>query len=438
MTYQPKYSSFSGTPTGRATLPIMQLAPSNILNGNNQVLPHQSSTRNLSISAWNLYQAAKKAELASSFNAAQIGHLAYCFAAEHHQMFRWNVGNLRLVDGVTDWYEMAARSRRSGPIGEGMLLLAMHTHGYVFWDRFDVLVKRAIRKQIIKHPNNVKCVSAVRRLLAKQKCRKRSDFAVETRNGSVALAEAKGSFVTPGNNPQIARDMRYALQQLTATAKLVLPQPKKLYAVGTYLREASDPHPDQSLVAMVDPEPEEDGQSTVELPQDWIRRGNYGAWLVGMGFPESGNALRHGIGVELPGRQMLVVEVGRRSFAITIEGVVRKRNRKIDDVHPRFWLDPFFFLEGPHFSDFTVQFLRDMGVAAIRVIGTELGTLRLIESSVQNSDSTSLLEKDARAGDIEPQTISDGFTGSIFPDGTLFGQIDLDMLIGARMEEFRL
>src|SRR6185437_3608850 len=132
------------------------------------------------------------------------------------------------------------------------------------------------------------------------------------------------------------------------------------------------------------------------------------------------------------------VSLNGRSFAITIEGLVVKRNRRIRGPHPLLRIDPLYFLDELHFHGFPARLLRDMGIAAIRVIGTELTTLRLVESSVLNASNTSLLAREGQADDAQARTASDGFTGSVFPDGTLMGQISPEMLMGTRMEEFKL
>jgi hypothetical protein len=290
------------------------------------------------------------------------------------------------------------------------------------------------------HPERVKKAKAIASKLGVARPDLEPDFAFEKAAGEVSLMESKGSFVHPVNdNPSTKDDLRHALNQLGAWSGMISPTPGKSFAIGTYFRDASDSTGDPSLIAFVDPPGEADGAAPpAEFPNDWVRRGNYGAWLMGMGFAESGNALRNGSELGLPGRQIPVVNLGGRNFAVTIEGLVVKRNRRIRGPHPMYWLDPLFLIEELQFHAFPARFWRDMGVSAIRVIGTELGTLRLIERSVLSSASNSLLERNAQISDSEPQAISDGFTGSIFPDGTILGQIDPEMLMEARMEEFRL
>src|SRR6202035_4403219 len=97
-------------------------------------------------------------------------------------------------------------------------------------------------------------------------------------------------------------------------------------------------------------------QTPVEFPRDWIRRGNYGNWLIGMGFAESGNALRRGVEVGLPERPIPIVDIGRRRFAVTIEGLVLKKDYRGRGPLPMFWPDPWYFVDELRFYPPSARF----------------------------------------------------------------------------------
>jgi len=440
-------------PTGTSSLPIVELKRAEVQKDRKQIRLRRGSAKraksdcsfgnfveHLSIDAWQFFHAAKKTELTTTFTTPQIDHRALHFAGEHADFFEWNTGNLRRVDRSIFSLEDFAEAGLAGRFGEAVAYLTMVKWGYVYWDRIAVLWERAAAKSGMTHPEQVRHAHAIATTLGVTRPDLEPDCAFEKATADVALMESKGSFVHPINDdPSAKDDLRHALDQLNAWSGLISPTPGKSFAIGTYFRDASDTTGDPSLITFVDP-PGQAGTipPAVEFPNDWIRRGNYGAWLVGMGFPESGNALRRGVEVSLPTRQIPVVSLNGRSFAITIEGLVVKRNRRIRGPHPLLRIDPLYFLDELHFHGFPARLLRDMGIAAIRVIGTELTTLRLVESSVLNASNTSLLAREGQADDAQARTASDGFTGSVFPDGTLMGQISPEMLMGTRMEEFKL
>jgi len=407
-----------------ATLPIIELDRAQVERERARIRPLPDARTQLRITAWSLYHAAKKAELACSFTTDQIDHLARCFANEHHGLFRWNGEELRLALGVTDMYESAAQASRARLIGEGMLLLAMQHEGYAFWDRFDLLVKRALRRQLLDRPESVRRARAIRKRLDAGRNGKRSDFVVENAKRESALAEAKGGFLSPFATGAIKSDLREALQQLAATKPLISPQPAKTYAVGTYLREAEDDHDEGSLIAFVDPEGRDDADLTVELPPDWVRRGNYAAWLLGMGFAEATNALRNGIAREGVGVSLPVKRVGGRDFAYVVTGAQlrpdRARRFTRDMLHewwhwPEFWFGPW--------RDF-VQFT---------VLGMRVDVLAAISRAIVVPQEQSLLT-------VEPATAVDtgAFGGSVMPDGSMCGAITVESIREIEFREFTL
>lgn len=133
----------------------------------------------------------------------------------------------------------------------------------------------------------------------------------------IALAESKGSFVNPLlDNPRVKGDLSYGLKQLRTWSAFLKPVVKKTYAIGTYFRDDGD-LADPSLIAFVDPPGEDDPNlPSFDLPDDWIRRGNYGNWLMGMGRDLAGDAIRSGEVAELQPANYLKVKFGGREIAV--------------------------------------------------------------------------------------------------------------------------
>lgn len=409
----------------RATLPIVELDRARVQRGRAHIRPLPTDRDELRVTAWNLYHAAKKAELACRFTTDSLDHLAHCFANEHHGLFRWNGEELRLSHGVTDMYETAARASRARTVGEGMLLLAMQHAGYVFWDRLDLLVKRALRRELLRHPESVRRARAIRKRIDARGNGNRSDFVIENGKPETALAEAKGSFVSPGATSTIKPDLRHALKQLAATKPLISPQPTKTYAVGTYLREVDDQHNEGSLIAFVDPADRDDAELAVEFPPDWIRRGNYAAWLLGMGFGEAANALRHGVSRDGITVSLPVKRVGGGEFAYVVSGVQLRldRSRRLprEMIHdwwlhwPEFWFGPW------------------REYVQLNILGLRVDVLAAVSRATVVQDGQVLLG-------IEPTPALDtgAFDGSVMPDGSMCGALMVDAVGEIEMREFAL
>lgn len=421
----PTALTVSDLAAARAKLPIIELDRTQVERERARIRPLPPADGELSITAWALYHAAKKAELACSFTTDHIDHLSHSFANEHHGLFRWNGAELRLSQGATDTYESAAQASRARIIGEGMLLLAMQKQGYVFWDRFDLLVKRALRRQPLNHPQSVRRARAIRKRLVAHGNGKRSDFVVENSSRQTALAEAKGGFVSPYATSAIKSDLRDALKQLAATKRLISPQPAKTYAVGTYLREVNDQHEEGSLIALVDPEDHEDTDFTVDFPPDWIRRGNYAAWLLGMGFPEAAHALRTGAIREGLTLSLPVKRVGRHDYAFVVTGTglnTRHLQRFLRDFrhHWPHWTEWLFFGPGRHEVEMSV-------------VGLRVDVLESVSHALAALTDVPLLS-------VEPALEIDTaqFNGSVMPDGSMCGTVTADSLRETDFREFAL
>lgn len=443
-------------PSGVSSLPIVELDRCDVETDHKQVRLRKGSKRraaadcsfgtfcdSLSIDAWAFFHAAKKTELTTSFTAPFVDHRALCFAEEYKDLFTWNAPNLRRVDRSVFSLEDFAESGLAGRFGEAIAYLVMVKQGYVYWDRLAVLWERAASHSGMTHPEMVKSAKVLSSMIGRARPDLEPDFAFENIQGDVALMEAKGSFVHPTNdNPATKGDLRQALKQLGAWSGMVTPTPSKSFAIGTYFRDASDASGDPSLITFVDPPGETVAEMhPVDLPPDWIRRGNYGSWLIGMGYSESGNALRWARESPRQERNVLTTILNGQRYAFTISGVRLKPSSKLRFGWP--WLVYF-----PIFDELFVddhlrhpQILRDIGIAAFQVIGIESSTLRLIEESLDDPHAESLIQHETEQGQdssIAPGRTSDGFTGSVFPDGTLLGEISPEQLAEAQMETYRV
>ncbi len=440
-------------PSGTSTLPIVELDKVAVETDRVQIRLRKGSRKRseadcsfgnfsdtLEVDAWPLFHAAKKTELTSSFTSDQIDRRALGFSAENDGLFIWNTDNLRRIDRSVFSLEDFAQTGLAGRFGEAVAYLTMIKWGFVHWDRISVLWERAAKHGGMTHNEMVRNAHVISARIASGRPDLESDFVFERATSEVALMEAKGSFVHPINDdPSIKDDLRHALKQLDAWSAMIAPPPAKSYAIGTYFRDVGDNNGDPSLIAFVDPPPapSDEPVTPVEFPRDWIRRGNFGAWLIGMGFPNSGNALRHGIEIGLPEQELTIVNVGGREFVISFDGVVLKRSRSRPPVIP--WEAPWILLDEFFPPQFHPRFLRDMGVLAYRILGIDLNTLRLVEESVLNPRSESLLRLARSPSEVlESKRPLNGFAGSIFPDGTLFGSLAPELILETRTETFRL
>lgn len=439
-------------PIGKATLPIVELDRKAVETDRKQIRLRRGSTKRaaadcsfgkfkeqLDIEAWPFFHAAKKTELTRSFTTNLVDQRALSFSDEQSNFLVWNNGNLRRVDRSVFDLEDFSGGGLAGRFGEAIAYLTMVKWGYVYWDRIAVLWERAADHSGMTQPEMVRHAQVISAKVAAGQPALQPDFAFEKSTAEVALMEAKGSFVHPVNdNPTTKDDLRHALKQLAAWSTMITPTPAKSLAIGTYFRDESDSTGDPSLLTFVDPPGERDSKVTpVEFPNDWIRRGNYGAWLIGMGLIESGDALRRGIGIDRHEQRLSVVTLGGRDFAITIEGLVVKRNQPPDMPFPMRWIGHWLSFARLWRHD-PLGFMRDLGVTSMRVTGIDLSTLRLIEEAVANSNSNSLMQRDHGDMALAQSRTIEGFVGSILPDGSLLGEVVPELLYDSRMESFRL
>jgi hypothetical protein len=362
----------------------------------------------LPVREWEMYHAAAKTALSRNGFAGEEYDYGIGTYLQNRHLVIWDRGNLRLRRGGIFSRTDAARSAMSGRLGEAMLFLFMKARQYRFWDHIPALAERALNKLAVPHKEQVRFSKMVRTSFPDgAETGKRPDFVFEKKDGESALAEAKGAFIEQGGSPSMVKgDFGHGLSQLAAWERRIRPRAKKCFVVGTYLREIGDPHGDPSLVAFVDPEDDapEDGIE-VEFPSDWVRRGNYGAWLIGMGFDGAGEALRNGEEIRTIPCTLPTITLGRQRFAFIY-----------DSCLPPWWWshELFFFLTLRH------RILGKGDVSHVPIVGVEVDTLRSVETSVNNS--AHFLTIDAEPG-VPDTVFPEWFSGSIFPDGSLVGAL---------------
>ncbi|MBK8482298.1 MAG: hypothetical protein IPL40_14220 [Proteobacteria bacterium] len=373
----------------------------------------------LAFTAWELCHAAKKTELTRTFTSQRADELALVFSHEHYDRFVWDTDNLRCADGSGLWLEDFSGKSLAGRISEALAYLTMtKMWGYAYWDRITSVWLRAARNANITHADMVR-VARFTGSLTGQSFDPQPDFVFEKPDKTVALMEAKGSFVAPRNDrPNAKGPLKHGLDQLAKWAPLITPSPAKCIAIGSLLREASDPCRDPSLILHVDPPAEGTPKiEPVEFRPDEIRRGNFAAWLIGMGFRNSGLALADRREIDTAEVELPVATLNGVDFALSIQGWRVDRHR-----FEQFSWWPFDLWHVPLLHRF--EFLRDVGVTGVYALGLEVRTLRTICAALRNPSSEAMM--DLPTVDFGRQSDTrgaDGFYGSVMRDGSLLGII---------------
>jgi hypothetical protein len=289
---------------------------------------------------------------------------------------------------------------------------------------------------------------------------KMNDFIFENRDAQTALAEAKASVVRTGKAPaNFKKILQHGLDQCAAWQDRLNPQPAQSFAIGTYFRTVDD-RTDPSLIMVVDPPG--DGESfsdSIDISDDAIRRGNYGAWLIGMGLTRAGETLRQtgrksdkpSAPVELP-----IFNVNGSDFAVVPRALIlteelsemleAEEEAGVPVVFPVFsrrspamrllsrTLFGFYF--GP-------PVFHDREVEAIEVFGIEVETLRLIENRLAGKEKLQSHQpiKMFSSKGSSPNKMGFGeqnFVGSVLPDGSMVGRIDARAFKEYKTQEFSL
>lgn len=413
-------------PTGASQLPLVEIDKAKVRTKHQSVLlpkaeraQAESSYGNfgdvLDFTAWEMCHAAKKTELTRTFTSHRANGLGLLFSHEHHDRFLWDTQNLRCADGSAMWLEDFSGTGLAGRIGEALSYLTMTKRwGYVYWDRIASVYLRAARDAQINHHEMIRVARYTGQLTGK-KVALQPDFVFEKNDRTVALMEAKGSFIAPGNTrPDVKGILKHGLEQLDAWGSLIAPAPASSIAIGSFLREASDPDSDPSLILHVDPPAKHlPDVEPIDLPRDEIRRGNYGVWLAEMGFRNSGRSLLNRREIETSPVELPTVTLNGRDYALSIQGW-RVDQRRFATLP--WW--SFEMMHGPWRHRF--EFLRDVGITGVYATGLEVSTLRAICTALADPTSQGLMDLSPTAFERE-DAHPDGFYGSTMPDGSLLG-----------------
>ena len=404
--------SFTSDPlrgfNGASQLPEYGLDHATVMRPRSRVRPLSRNNSDLSVDAWRLAHSVKKADCARGITAVDLNTSAMGFLIENFNLLDWSPDNLRLNNGMADFYADFSRTSLSGRVAQGMAILFMEERGYSYGGRFSTFLKSARGKVAARQLLKSKAGSV--------RNPKTPDFIFEQHGTAVALAESKGGFVSPNRIPDIKGDLREALQQLKGWDRLLQPQPSKSFAVGTYLRESDDFSDEPSLIAFVDPEPEEP-YNPVHYPPELIRRCNYASWFAGMGFHDSAKRLQQGREGSYPiKRRLPILTLGHHRYAFVVLSV-RPMFRDYVSFDERFWLD----LDDLFFSPHSFH-----GGLRLEIMGVEMPILASLSKYLLTGKSELLMHIETIIEKDLPQKVDEGkFRGSVFSDGTLFGEIQV-------------
>lgn len=412
-------TSFIGAIVGKSELPVHELNRSKVARKGGRIWPLPSPTSNLTFNAWRLAHAVKKAELAAALPTMLLSMSSAGFALEHSFVFKWNTNNFKLAPGNSFLYADFSATGLAGRVGQGIAYLFMEGQGYPFGEHLKSFMSRQMRMSV----QRPKWGTRFARLLHKNPLPRESfDFVFENGGGGVAIAESKGSFVHLDTTPNIKKDLNAALLQLRPWVSLIEPAPSKSYAIGSYLRDELDTQ--SSLVAYVDPDSDEP-KEPASIPEDTPRRGNYAAWLLGMGLQDTARALLGQIPERsLEENTLLTAKIGNRSFPFAI-GWLRTKSQIL------FPLQGWANLGGipPDYPFFYEKFLDSVGkrFEAVGIIGIESGILKNVGKLAKGGVSAKELRlaTDSIWPSTEKFKDDESFKGSIFSDGTIFGEINL-------------
>ena len=301
------------------------------------------------------------------------------------------------VSGMSDFYADFSRTSFSGRIGQGMALLFLEKQGYALVGRLSSL--------LLRHGGAALPLRSARRIHTRA-----PDFLVENLYGESALAEAKGSFVPFAGRSDLKGALRQALDQLDGWDQFLMPQPRKAFAVGTFLRETDDPSNEPSLVAFVDPPPG-DLAEPFELPSDAVPLVNYASWLRLMGFEDAARRLVTGE-VEPQRRLVPILTIAGVPYVVTIASIQPTYGDASRE--PEFFkklLDRMYWPPDPYHDE-----------VSLALIGLDLDVVRQLGPPFARPALEPFIDLSPELG---PDHAFEGgrFFGRVFCDGSLLGEV---------------
>jgi hypothetical protein len=368
----------------------------------------------LALTPYRLFHAAAKADLMRVRSAEEVEERQEEMAFLCRRLLDWSQQPLRLAPGRSTKYK--TRSGLAGMLGEGVALLFMDHLGFPFWDHAESVLRRAKGEQV--EDDHDDALPGQPPLDTNAGTDDTPDFICEDRQGHFVITEAKAGFVRPrpGTRPDIKGALARGLVQTDSMCAKFGVTPHKSYVIGTYLREVGDTCSEIPLVAVVDPKFADVQNSG--FPDDWVRRGNYAAWLLMMGFPRSAEALRLRSGSEGQRIALPVIRLAGRDFALSVfpcacdTGLASPldsgRTVATQDVP----------------ADVVLLILRMMAAMnrPLRVVGIEVNTLHRIGRAAIFGPSAPLIDLPEIRSLVRFE--EEWFSGSVLSDGTLFGQIN--------------
>lgn len=325
----------------------------------------------LALNGWKLAHAVVKADFLDRRNLTMPG---LGFLLQAHDIINFGSPSLELKPGASSALNDFTLTSLSGRVGQGLAILYGHSLGMKFVAHLSSHVKSLPAGSVGAVPKSAAM----------------ADF-LFARGQQTILIESKGSFTQRLNDPSdIKSVLKTALvKQVDPWLGYLQPTPTNGYVVYSCLRESSWA---PSSLHVVDPEG--DGGEGVRVPMsaDQVVRENYGAWLSAMGLTDAAKRLmQRSTDVGQPVAQKFhIAELNGRSFAF-----LANRNTPVWRSRLLGWFSP--------------------------IIGIDLVVLRAISLAIQTRDTdlqallTNLPEYDA---------LGDEFA-SIFPDGSILGQIDM-------------
>lgn len=367
----------------------------------------------LRFSKWDLFHAAKKAELARTTTANVTNLYGLLFYLEHMALIGTS-RELRLAPKASRAYKDASSSYMAGRLGEAAAHLLMHKMGYAYWDHLETFLNGS-KHHHLENTNGV-VVSGT------SGTGKEFDFVFQDANGDTALVEAKGSFV-PVHRNSIQRKTRLssALDQLKGWSSQISPRPTHCYAIVSWLLEESDKRSAPSMIGLAELQnpsgpPMESGPEEVNKTRLLAR--NYGSWLIGMGLGPTGMQLRIGEPKE-----------DRSRVALTR---LRRGNRDyVADVS--FGLSDLYIYCMVQRS---LQKDTSLDEISVPVMGVEEGIMRVIETSVREGSRALQEAPSLTTNDLEPNPEQPPV--SVFRDGTMVGAVKLSEIVSGERVEFAM
>jgi len=221
------------------------------------------------------------------------------FLLQASQIVDFNQVDFRLADGGATALNDFSATSLCGRLAQGFALLYADQKGYSFVG--------PLKAHLV----------ACGVLSPGAKGVKAADFLFEDANKNRIIVESKGSFADAENDPTTVKSkLKRALKkQVTPWINKLTPPASKGFVFLSHMRETR--HKEKSAFIFVDP-PADQIIDPVDVPEDWLKRHNYAAWLTIMGLPGPAQRLRAKDESRLNKITMPIFKVGRWKIAATL------------------------------------------------------------------------------------------------------------------------